>query len=316
MKSLKHLVDVQGVTVVSVIHQPRKFIFDLFDSLILLGVGGRMVYHGSTGNSLSYFQGLNYSLPPGESVADWLIDISCGRFEPDNQVATTRKLEESQAVIAVKEVMDGDGDALTSPPELKETISRPASAALLQPKLSGSRSEVDEVEMLLQEQLEQDTKGLQGAPAIEGTDIVGTKGVTTGKVAQAFEEAKARRAWLYDKWNEHFEKLTGEDRAIYDIPDIYGLPKPVEKPPFLLQLKFQIKRAFLVAWRNRFSKFLDTILIVAAITVISLLDGIQEVAVDFDPNIPFEQAVRPRPDDIPSISSNLFSYAARVRQTE
>jgi hypothetical protein len=292
--------------VVSVIHQPRKFIFDLFDSLILLGVGGRMVYHGPTGNALSYFRGLNYSLPPGESVADWLIDISCGRFEPDNQVATTRKVEESQAMTADIEVVDVNGDALISPLELKE----------IQPKMSGSLSEVGEVKTLLQEQPEQDTKGLHGAPAIEDTNVVGTKGVTTGKVSQAFEEAKARRAWLYDEWNKHFQKLTGEDRAIYDIPDICSLPKPVNKPAFLFQLKFQIKRAFLVAWRNRFGKFLDTTLIVGAITLISLMDGILEVAVDSNPNIPFEQAVRPRPGDIQSIAKNLFRYAARAGQTE
>ena len=84
MSSLKHLVQSQGVTVVSVIHQPRKFIFDLFDSLILLGVGGRMVYHGPTNQSLSYFNSLGYQLPQGESVADWLIDISSGRLEPDS----------------------------------------------------------------------------------------------------------------------------------------------------------------------------------------------------------------------------------------
>lgn len=43
MGSLKKLVESQGVTVLSVIHQPRKAIFDSFDSLILLGVGGNMV---------------------------------------------------------------------------------------------------------------------------------------------------------------------------------------------------------------------------------------------------------------------------------
>ncbi len=43
MGSLKKLVENQGVTVLSVIHQPRKAIFDSFDSLILLGVGGNMV---------------------------------------------------------------------------------------------------------------------------------------------------------------------------------------------------------------------------------------------------------------------------------
>lgn len=43
MGSLKNLTENQGVTVLSVIHQPRKAIFDSFDSLVLLGVGGNMV---------------------------------------------------------------------------------------------------------------------------------------------------------------------------------------------------------------------------------------------------------------------------------
>ena len=41
MSSLKNLTETQGVTVLSVIHQPRKAIFDAFDSLVLLGVGGK-----------------------------------------------------------------------------------------------------------------------------------------------------------------------------------------------------------------------------------------------------------------------------------
>ena len=82
MKSLKNLVDVQGVTVCSVIHQPRKFIFELFDSLILLGVGGNLVYHGPVSKCEKYFKMLKYDLPAGESIADWLIDISSGDLAP------------------------------------------------------------------------------------------------------------------------------------------------------------------------------------------------------------------------------------------
>ena len=82
MKSLKHLVEKDGVTVVSVIHQPRKFIYDLFDSVVLLGIGGRMVYHGPTDAAVSYFNKLRYRIPEGESVADWLIDISSRRVDP------------------------------------------------------------------------------------------------------------------------------------------------------------------------------------------------------------------------------------------
>lgn len=82
MKSLRALVENQGVTVCCVIHQPRKIIFDLFDDLVLLGVGGKVVYNGETSGAQNYIERLNYRLPPGDSVADWLIDVSSGRTEP------------------------------------------------------------------------------------------------------------------------------------------------------------------------------------------------------------------------------------------
>ena len=83
IQCLKHLVVNQGMTVCCVIHQPRKAIFKMFDSLILLGVGGSLVYHGPTDTSRQYFTNMNYELPEGESLADWLIDISSGELEPN-----------------------------------------------------------------------------------------------------------------------------------------------------------------------------------------------------------------------------------------
>jgi len=81
MQSLKNLVSDHGVTIASVIHQPRKFIYDLFDNIILLGQGGKIVYHGPTEDAEAYFIGLGYELTPGENVADWFLDISSGRLE-------------------------------------------------------------------------------------------------------------------------------------------------------------------------------------------------------------------------------------------
>ena len=80
MKGLKDLVEKKGVTVCSVIHQPRKNIFELFNSIILLGVGGRMVYHGPVDKAEEYFTNLGFMMPRGESIADWLIDISSGQI--------------------------------------------------------------------------------------------------------------------------------------------------------------------------------------------------------------------------------------------
>ena len=61
MESLKHLVS-EGVTVISVIHQPRTDIYDMFDNLFLLGIGGRTVYHGPAANARSYFENLGFQM--------------------------------------------------------------------------------------------------------------------------------------------------------------------------------------------------------------------------------------------------------------
>lgn len=75
------------------IHQPRKCIIHLFDSVILLGVGGNRVYHGPDSESEPYFAQMPESdhLLVGESVADWLMDVSSGRFEPEKDEAADFK---------------------------------------------------------------------------------------------------------------------------------------------------------------------------------------------------------------------------------
>ena len=245
MQSLKHLVDIQGVTVVAVIHQPRKFIFDLFDSLILLGVGGRMVYHGAVDKSLTYFRNLNYTLPPGESLADWLIDISSGRLEPDNLVASSKVLEVEKA----KEEKAKESKTKKSKEKKSKTkkskgesrgksphgarltaASRQASQGLVV-RRSGPKETKNAVE-----------HAAPGTP-VRDSDAVGSRGVATGKVAQAFEEAKARRAWLYEEWNSYFTNLSEADLDIYDVPEKSDLPKEVVKPAFYKQFYFQMWRA-------------------------------------------------------------------------
>ena len=82
MQSLRALVENQGVTVCCVIHQPRKVIFELFDDLILLGAGGKVVYNGPVIEAQDYVESLHYVFPEGDSVADWLIDVSAGQAKP------------------------------------------------------------------------------------------------------------------------------------------------------------------------------------------------------------------------------------------
>lgn len=233
MKSLKTLVETNGVTVCSVIHQPRKIIFDLFDSLVLLGVGGRMVYHGPTSEAEAYFMRVNYTLPPGESVADWLIDISSGRLEPDK------------------------------------------------------------------------------APSSESVETVtfGSRGDSGNRADNAFEEAKVRRAFLYQHWVDHFKSLDETALDGYRAPVPYALPGSVKKPTFWTQLWAQLERNWIVFKRNAFSKLVDTFLIVGSVILISLFEGITEVTVEQDPNVQFGNLISGNPQDLVIKFPNLFKYA-------
>ena len=74
-----------------------------------------MVYHGPTNNSLDYFNRLGYVLPQGESVADWLIDISSGRLEPEREhenaspeAVDEGRTESQRSVEVVLTSLDGD----------------------------------------------------------------------------------------------------------------------------------------------------------------------------------------------------------------
>jgi hypothetical protein len=63
-----------GMTIVSVIHQPRFSLFTKFDNVILMGKG-TPVYAGSTSEVLDYFQNyLQIPCPESENPADFFLD--------------------------------------------------------------------------------------------------------------------------------------------------------------------------------------------------------------------------------------------------
>jgi ABC-type multidrug transport system ATPase subunit len=78
-----------GITVVTVIHQPRYSVFRCFSHCLLLAKGGRTAFLGPTGAIHGYFEQCGFELPKGENVADWFIDIVSGqsvRKNPDGSV--------------------------------------------------------------------------------------------------------------------------------------------------------------------------------------------------------------------------------------
>ena len=156
-----------------------------------------MIYHGPTEGAEPYFGRLDYKLPKGESVADWLIDISSGRLEPDNPVALNRKesmkkfkkanrKKTRNLTVALNETLEEETYADDDDPfdksaksslsvdseEIQELHSDPASTGS---KINSSKSLT----------ADESTRRLKSAYGVIIDDnCVGKKGVTTGKVVR------------------------------------------------------------------------------------------------------------------------------------
>lgn len=326
-----------------------------------------MVYHGKTDQVVPYFNQLHYHVPAGESVADWLIDISSGRLEPDCQIAKCRKSEYharqrtsrgykmSQEVIdagasaeaeecdpcklylddkeecdpcnlyadkdendneshmtpdddvplvhhhtdlsevdtdenldiAPKKATGGNsGNTGTTATASDDDGNLSHTAALLlnigetpasvEVSPSSARNFRDDIEapgptLLVEESApfhsnnkpENNSSSLlaptrqpsmsstidyqhQHEGGVTDVDVVGGRGVTSGKAIQAAVEAKQRRDWLYCKWNKFYSQLPKDKKKNYEPPLPYALPVTVTKPSFLYQLKQQTYRIFTV----------------------------------------------------------------------
>jgi len=67
-----------GVNVMAVIHQPKMEILNLFTHVLLLGVGGKTVFFGLTGDLTAYFTGIGFPLPAQTNPADYYMDVIAG----------------------------------------------------------------------------------------------------------------------------------------------------------------------------------------------------------------------------------------------
>jgi ABC-type multidrug transport system ATPase subunit len=76
VEALQKAAHVKGLTVVTVLHQPRFEIFNCFDRLLLLGPGGTTCYEGKTQTAVRHFTKLGYKLPSLMNPADFLMDVS------------------------------------------------------------------------------------------------------------------------------------------------------------------------------------------------------------------------------------------------
>lgn len=138
---------------------------------------------------------------------------------------------------------------------------------------------------------------------------VSPRGPSNAKFENSLQIAKERRQVLYDCWNDYYNNLDEKSRSRYIPPKPYALPRPVEKPAFRTQLRGQIQRNFLMTWRNRSSKLVDTTMIVGAVVLISWLQGVTEVTRGQQPDLSFDELVEGDPYEIPKTFPYLFKYA-------
>lgn len=87
MRAVKAVAD-RGVTVVTVLHQPRPEVWALLDRVTVLVEGGRVIYDGPRDGIVAYFESLgSTSLAPlgakqGKfNPADWVVDLSSGLLD-------------------------------------------------------------------------------------------------------------------------------------------------------------------------------------------------------------------------------------------
>lgn len=72
-----------GITVVTVIHQPRYEIFTSFHDVCLLAKGGKLAYLGPSGLALDYFESLGLTCPPRVNPPDFFLDCLAGDVPDD-----------------------------------------------------------------------------------------------------------------------------------------------------------------------------------------------------------------------------------------
>ncbi|KAL8527705.1 hypothetical protein ACS0TY_005522 [Phlomoides rotata] len=72
---LQQLAHITDATIVVSLLQPTPETFDLFDDLILIGEGKKIIYHGPRSDVLDFFSGCGFRCPQRKGVADFLQEV-------------------------------------------------------------------------------------------------------------------------------------------------------------------------------------------------------------------------------------------------
>ena len=75
IKALRMEVDLLKTTRIMTLLQPPPAVYELFDDFLLLGVGGRLAYHGPQEAVAQYFAQLGFLCPTNVDLLDFLVDV-------------------------------------------------------------------------------------------------------------------------------------------------------------------------------------------------------------------------------------------------
>lgn len=90
LKLLEDLAITNKTTVIMTIHQPSEEMFQSFDSILLLGKGGQVVYNGPSDRIESHFASVGYENSQGVHTADFILDLISTGLEETKEEATAR----------------------------------------------------------------------------------------------------------------------------------------------------------------------------------------------------------------------------------
>jgi len=134
MDSMKNL-SMNGRLVISVIHQPRSSIYDMFDRLCLLSMG-RTIYLGPAADALNFFNAGGHYCPQSFNPSDFYLDVlSPDSRTPELEVAANARI----LALANQVCTDPDHAPLPSPP----LPSRPVLTSVLYRFVGGLASGTD-----------------------------------------------------------------------------------------------------------------------------------------------------------------------------
>ena len=117
MDSMKNL-SMNGRLVISVIHQPRSSIYDMFDRLCLLSMG-RTVYLGPAPGALEFFNAGGHFCPQSFNPSDFYLDV----LSPDSRTPELEAAASARILALASQVRTMAPCALPGPVEALITMS-------------------------------------------------------------------------------------------------------------------------------------------------------------------------------------------------